>query len=62
MFADIYIDLVHNPSSYTGEALKAFKSTEAYLRMGYGCQNVSSGDEENVLDHRKVKCLLIKRY
>ncbi|XP_047233578.1 uncharacterized protein LOC124875451 [Girardinichthys multiradiatus] len=29
-FHDLYIYLIHNPSSYTGESLKAFKSTDAY--------------------------------
>ena len=29
-FGDIYIYLVHNPSPYTGDHLKAFKSTDAY--------------------------------
>ena len=27
---DIYIYLVHNPSPYSGDILKAFKSTDAY--------------------------------
>ena len=29
-FHDIYIYLVHNPSPYSGDSLKAFKSTDAY--------------------------------
>ena len=29
-FHDIYIYLVHNPSPYSGDILKAFKSTDAY--------------------------------
>ena len=29
-FPDIYNDLVDNPSPYTGDSLKAFKSTDAY--------------------------------
>jgi len=55
-FADIYIYLVHNPSPFTGKALKAFKSTEAY-RYFSGWVNdhkmYHSGDEENFLNHRK---------
>ena len=38
-FADIYIHLVHNPSPCTGEALKAFKSTEAYCYFSSGWVN-----------------------
>lgn len=29
-FHDIYIYLVHNPSPYSGDNLKAYKSTDAY--------------------------------